>query len=288
MEDNIFLDQTEAFKTASLQFTNSRFENLPIAYYAGDLIEDKELNLANMININLDNLENELTETPNRIPINIKYTNIHLSQNEVDELQEYFKDCIERVNANREKIVQMYKKDISNIQLDFADTLRIFFITSRHTTVSYDISKELSEVFSTLGYETLISSEQNNMQSWGQDSNSGYFGWHLKNMLEFKPHICINIDYMHNDFLPSNMFNFVWFQNDENILKSNIKLKQRKNDFIFASTKSIIKLLFSKNKKIKVKKQLIYTENNLQKITSKTSCEYFANKILKIIKKKQK
>ena len=288
MADRIYLDQVAAFKNASLQCSNNRFDNLDISYYVGDQIEIEEIKLENMIHIDLDNLELELTETPNRIPTTIEYLNISLSNSEANDLQEYFTNCIDRVNDNREKIVQMYKEEIKNIELDFTETFRIFFITSRLTAVSYDTSKELAEVFNELGYETFVSMEQNNMQSWGQNDDSGYFGWHLKNMLEFKPHICINIDYMHNDFLPSDMYNFVWFQDSENILKNDIKLEIRKKDYVFSTTKKIDKLLSSKNDKIKIKRQLVYTKNTTSKIAQDASCEYFANKILKTIKKKLK
>lgn len=230
--DMYFLNPNEAYKTAILRNTYGTFNDLQICYYDGEKFDNTP---ENMINVPIGEIYDFFSERGLRIPTAVSHEGMNLNIETKKEIESYILTALKSSNIKRSGMIDIYKKEIKNIKLDFREPLRIFFITTRLTSVMQYAVKNVSSAFEKLGYTTFISVEHNDMMSWGQNEDSGYFAWHLKNMLDFKPHITLNINYMHNSFLPKDMFNFIWFQDPVPILTNNEKIKLRKRDYIFTA-----------------------------------------------------
>ena len=228
--DFYFLDSTVAHNTALLQKKSGLFNNLQVCYYDGQKIEGTP---ENMINVPLEKIYDFFSKSNLRPPQAMNCEKRNLEKNTISNLNQYIQKSLYNASLKRQEMAALYKKEIQNIKLDFTQPLRILFITTRITSVMQYASKNVSEALRKLGYETFVSIEENDMQIWGSDE-SDQFVWHLKNILEFKPHVIFNINYLHNEFLPKDMFNFIWFQDPMPILSSKGKLKLRERDFLFS------------------------------------------------------
>ncbi len=230
-----FLNSLSAYEQAKKQIRTGLFNDLQICYYHGEPIQS---DLENLIHLPLENIYDFMCETDygliEEITVN-DTSNMELN----NKIKTYIDTAQKEAVAKRAEFEKLYKEEIRKIKLDFNEPLRIFFLTSRITTVLQHTAKGLMNAFMNLGYETFLSIEKNDMQRWGSNQNSGYFAWHLKNMFEFKPHIVVNIDYLHNDFLPKEMFNFIWFQDDAPFMYENKQIELRKRDFVFHLTSGL-------------------------------------------------
>lgn len=231
IKDTYFFDYNAAYLEAKKKHKFGSFDNLQICYYNG--LKTNKINYPNLISVPIGEMFEYFCETPNRMFQSVDFDG-KFEPNEQIEVLEQMKRLLELTVNYKKNIEKAYKEEIKKIKLNFNEPLRIFFITTRLTTVLQYSAKNLAESFRDAGYEVFVSVEDNAMQSWGQNQDSGYFGWHLKNMLEFKPHICVNVDYMHNDFLPDEMFNFIWFQDPVPEITNNNKLHLRSRDFVFS------------------------------------------------------
>lgn len=242
--DTYFLDPLEAYKTAILKNKSGLFSDLQICYYDGVKIENTP---PNMIHLPMEKIYDFFLESGLRFPTDISFNGVRLTKQTKKEITQYLNTSLQESLIKRNEIMNSYKKKIKKLKLNFNEPLRVFFITTRITSVMQYIVKNLALEFEALGYETFISIEANEMMSWGQNQDGGYFTWHLKNMLEFKPHITININYLNNDFLPEEIFNFIWFQDIMPIMTDDSKINLRKRDFIFHLTKGIGEKLLKRN-----------------------------------------
>ena len=238
-----FLEPVAAYKQAKKKLRAKPFNEIDVCYYDG---EEIQTDLDNLIHLPLENIYDFMCETPYPPITTIVPHDIH-NEKFNREVQQYIDTAQAKVIIQREEFVKLYKQEIQKIKLDFSEPLRVFFISSRITTVLQHSAYSLMEAFKELGYETFFSREPYETQRWGINQESGYFAWHLKNMLEFKPHITINLDYLHNDFLPQEMFNFVWFQDPMPILTNDEKPFLRKRDYIFYLTRRLGGMMHGKN-----------------------------------------
>lgn len=234
-----FLNPELAYQEALQQKRTGLHNDLQICYYNGEPLNS---DLPNLINLPLEHIYGFMSETDYRM--------IRVFRIEEGSDPEFDNKIISYIDVSQKKAIlkkaefkELFKQEVRKIKLDFSEPLRIFFITTRATTVLQHCAKSLRETFTNMGYETFLSIEHNDMQSWGMDQDDNDFVWHLKNMLDFKPHITINIDYLHNDFLPDEMFNFVWFQDMMPIFDNNGHVKTRERDFIFHLTTGLGDLL---------------------------------------------
>ena len=228
--DLYFLDSDIAYQTAILQNKSRLFNDLQVCYYDG--IERKNTP-GNMVHVPFENISDFFSESKLRPPQAMNCENKALGENTINDINQYIQKSLYTASLKRQDTAGFYKKEIANIILDFKEPLRILFITTRITSVMQYAAKNVSEALKKLGYETFISIEDNAMQTWGSDE-SDQFVWHLKNILDFKPHAIFNINYMHNEFLPKEMFNFIWFQDPMPILSSKEKFNLRDRDFLFS------------------------------------------------------
>ena len=237
--DTYFLNPLSAYEQAKKQERTGLFNDLQICYYHGEPIQS---DLENLIHLPLENLYNFMCETPYR-RIQICLRDEGFDVNVYDEIIVYINKVQNEAFKKIAEFEKLYKDEIRKLKLNFSEPLRVFFLTTRTTTVLQNSANGLMNAFKNLGYETFFSIEENDMQSWGMNEDSGYFAWHLKNMLEFKPHITINLDYLHNNFLPNEIFNFIWIQDEMPFMHQNQLVQLRKRDFVFHLTSGMRSVL---------------------------------------------
>ncbi len=268
MNDIYFLNADAAFNIAVKQNISDDCSNLQLCYYHGELVEGAP---SNMINVPVENIYEYFSESSYRIPTAIDKGSIDIEDEDKEMIVKYINKALKYAVQKRKAFELMYKEKIENISLNYKKILRIFFVTSRCTPDWKNCSYKLANAFEKLGYKTLVSSEDNNMQTWEQTQNSNYFAWHLKNMLDYKPHIVITEDDLYRDFIPKNMFNIVFTKNSHNIFS--LKKKDfRKRDFIFTNSKEI--------KNSKFKNNILYLKDSIFTINKDKQYDIFAAKIL--------
>jgi len=229
--DTYFTEYESAYHVAKQKNRSGIFNDLDICYYNGDKQDNGELE--NLIHLPLEHIYDYFTETPNRHPLNF-ISGIEDAKLKND-IQEFLQVSQSLAWDAKLKICNQYKEEVSKLEPDFSEPLRILFITTRITTVLQFATRNIEEVFRKMGYETFISIESNAMQSWGANDsrNNANFAWHLKNILHFNPHIIFNIDWVNNEFLNDKIFNFTWYQDPMPILFNGEEIKKRDRDYFF-------------------------------------------------------
>lgn len=274
--DTYFFDYNEALEEAKRQNKFSVFDHLQICYYNG---EDRESEYENLIGVPIDDFCDYVTESPNRAIENIRFDRRFNAIQKV-QIKETMHE-LQNVAFNKKYSLGLeYKRLIREQKPDFSEPWRILFVTTRGTTVLQYVCKNMAEAFSDLGYETFVSIESSAMEFWGGNDtiNNPYFVHHLKNIYEYNPHIIINIDWINNNFLHDDVFNFVWFQDPMPILKDNEKIIQRERDFYFYLVKNFKEQLVRKHvEESKIFYQPFCTNPNLFKLDSSIKRE---NKIV--------
>lgn len=231
-----FLNPSQAYEEAKQQKRTGLYKDLQICYYHGEKLDS---DLPNLIHLPLEHIYDYMSETDNRM-IGTFRQEPHSDSEFNNKVIEYIQNAQKEAIAKKHEFIALFKQEIKNMTLNFNEPLRIFFITSRATTVLQHSAKGLCDAFKDMGYETFLSIEHNDMQSWGVNQESSYFVWHLKNMYDFKPHIVINIDFLHNDFLPNEMFNIIWFQDNMPIFEDKTKrIALRERDFVYHLVKGV-------------------------------------------------
>lgn len=220
IEDTYFLNPKEALRVAQEQ--NRWGENdslLQVCYYEGELINS---HLPNLIYLPLDNMLESLVYGVHRIPTKIDFTGLELSEEIRVEVLLNFNHSIEQVKMYRKQLNKQYYTQMKNSKPDFNEKWRFYLSASSSTQVMQHVSKNIASSLQDLGYEVLY-----HLYYGTEDVGS------LKVMAEFNPHVTININHMMNEFLSSEIFNFVWFQDMMPALKSEEKILFRKRDYIF-------------------------------------------------------
>ena len=271
-KDTYFFNQENALEVAKQQNRSGMFNDLQICYYNPLDIPLQE-SYENLIPLPLEKIYDYMVETPNRM---IK--DINLSSDLPSDLCQ---DIAKYITKSQKNAVQKkydfgleYKNAIKNAFLDFDEPWRIFFLTSRHTTVLQYVIENIAEAFNGLGYDTFISKEQNDMQSWHIDNNNA---WHLKDIYEYNPHIVINLDNLNETLYNVSTFNFTWFQDSTAILYNKTKIDLNVRDYIFTlhdefrdaliqkgvDKSKLFRQSFATNPKIFFENKLIKKENKV-------------------------
>jgi len=227
--DIYFLNNEKAYKQAMLQETFGEYNNLQICYYSGDKLDDAPINL---IHVKIEEIYEYFSETSNRIPEAIDSGDMGISSNDKELITNYIKKALSNAHKKRTAFGLLYQNEILKMKPNFSEPLRFIFIASRIEPKVQKMAKKMANVLKQKGFEVFISKEENSMQSWGQSTNNTFFAWHLKNILDFKPHCIINFNAINNEFLPKKVFNFIFIEDQTKV--SSIKKKDlRKKDFIF-------------------------------------------------------
>jgi hypothetical protein len=241
--DTYFFNLGEALQEAQKQNTSGIFNDLQICYYNGPEMPNNPY--PNLISLPIDNICDYMSETPNRIIRKIQFDST-FTQEEQSKMTILISDLQKIAWRNKAAIGDEYRKVIKELKPDFNDQkLRVLFLTTRTTTVLQYVSKNLADAFDSLGHDTLVSIEENAMQSWGANDshNNSDFAWHLKNIYEFNPHIIFNLDWINNSFLGDDVFNFIWFQDPMETLYNEEKINLRDRDFFYSLNDVIDNLL---------------------------------------------
>ena len=97
------------------------------------------------------------------------------------------------------RVLSESEKKIAKNKPDFSEKkLRVFIAACRETTVMQYISKSIASAFKKRGCVTYISTEENTMQIGTSDLQ-------FQEMLDFKPHIIININHLNNEYISKDL-----------------------------------------------------------------------------------
>lgn len=243
-KDTLFFSPQKALETA---LKNNEVETIPghpiralqICYYIGEQLINENIP-KNCIHIDLENLYNYFVTTKNRFPqIYDLYSN-DLNTDEAKILAKNIDDVLMVVKQERDKLVNLYVKQIIEQKPNFNDKkLRVFIPTIREATVIKHVSKNLSEAFEKAGYEVLFYLPD----ELGEQYPLAKYHY----MYEFNPHIVVAIDFIENQVLNDNVFFFCWMQDPMPILYNGEPIKLRNRDYYFSLLNKFTKRLILKN-----------------------------------------
>lgn len=269
--DHYFTEYENAYNTAKEQKRVGPFNQLEICYYNGVKQDDDEF--INLIHLPLEEIYDYFSETPNRVPTNF-VSNIP-DQNLKDKIQNHVSESIRHAWSKKNKICDHFKEEVSRLDPNFDEPLRILFVTTNMTTVGQYITKNIENEFRKMGYETFISIESNEIQTWGANDSheNANYAWHLRNILDFNPHVIFTINWLNNTFLNDKVFNFVWFQDPMPILEDNTNLILRERDYYFYLVDDYRRKLINKGiseeklfpLSMATNKEIFFYDNSIQK-----------------------
>lgn len=258
IQDTYFLNPQVAFEEAKKQnklYINGVIESTQICYYDGIELKDTPYNC---INVPIKNLIEYFSITENRFPTNINVTNSSISTN--DELIKLKNSFIKIMKISKDNMINNIiniSNKIKELKPNFNDKiLRVYIGTCRETTVMQYVSKNIASAFENLGYKVFVTTQKDDIKACSMLKA-------LKDILNFNPHIIVNINHINNQYLNNNIFNFIWFQDAMPILKNNERIILRKRDYIFSLVKEFDKHLDRKN--IDYQRQSFCLNNNIYK-----------------------
>ncbi len=232
--DTYFLNSQEALRVASRHHRSSDQdqERLQVCYYNGDKIDS---DLTNLIHLPMKSLVEDLAQGELRIPAEINFDGLDLSQDQVNDIANNLVTAINQAQAYRNELHNVYATRLKEIKLDFSEPLRFYLIANECTTVMQYVSKSITNTLRKKGYEVLLQ-----IYDGRQDYNS------LKQKFEFNPHVCINVNFLQNEYTSEDVFNFTWFQDPMPFLIDETEVQLKKRDFVFSLFKPLDKLLSKK------------------------------------------
>lgn len=198
---------------------------LQICYYHGEPVND---GIENLICVPFDTMADYFMKTLNRQPQFVDYSGTDFSVQKQQEIGEYFNRFFEEINQQRDERKKKYIQLIKNQEPD-AKVKKVFFMTSRHTTVIQHSTKGIAKAFEKLGYDVKVLIEENDMQLMYKDLR-------VKAIYEFNPHLVVNINHMFNDILNDKTWNVVWWQDPMPELMSEDPIHVRNRDLVFSMT----------------------------------------------------
>ncbi len=224
IEDIYFNDFDEALETAKQQNKFTPYNNLQICYYDG---EEKITEYKNLISLPKNEIVKKLFELNTRIPTKINSKD----QKEIEEQIENFK-------IYKEERYQKIVEEVKSLEIDFNQPLRFYISVDYGASVVWKTSELLKKIFENNSFQVCyeINDEITVMDDFKR----------AKSILQFKPHITININRLRNNFLNEKIFNFIWFMDPTLILFDETKITLRKRDFIFYIGQEIYDALLNK------------------------------------------
>lgn len=219
--DSYFASSSEALTIAlqnnKILAPNKQVKSRQICYYAGDKIVDAP---SNCIHVPFESFVDFFSNTKNRLPVKFY-------------IEESIDKQLTTVKQNIENRIKELKSKIQKQEPIFTDKkLRIFAFGCRETVLIQHIVKSIIEAANTLGYETLLHTQTNDLESCSER-------FYLESLYSFNPHITININHLNNDFLNKYIYNFIWFQDYMPILTDDRKIVLRDRDTVLFLTNEI-------------------------------------------------
>nr|WP_321266975.1 hypothetical protein [uncultured Sulfurimonas sp.] len=232
--DTYFLSPQEALRVAKQQnrSDDQDHEFLQVCYYNGEKIDS---DLINLVHLPINSLVDDLAQGEYKLPTEIDFNGLEASQEEVDAISKNLVTAIKQAQSYRKELNEIYANRLRDAKLDFCEPLRFYLFAHSCTTVMQHISKNIVDVLIDMGYEVLFHLYE------------GIEDYHCyKKMFEFNPHVTININFLRNDFLSDDVFNFVWIQDPMPYLSDDSTIKLRKRDYVFSLIKTLDDLLEKK------------------------------------------
>ena len=239
--DTYFLDSQTALKSAlqknEVLSPNGIVSSLQICYYDGDKIDNAPINC---INVPFDSIINYFSTTKNRLPTVIDSTNTNFSSQDISSLKYNFQKKMAKVNKIVNNKIKKLHEEISNLKPDFQDkTLRIFAHGCKETVLIKHFVKGIIDALKKFGYETHLHKQFSEIESCCEV-------FHLQALKNFNPHITININHLNNQYISSEVLNFIWFQDRLAVERINSSHQLRQRDYVFHLIKSLSDLLMSR------------------------------------------
>lgn len=223
----------EAEKRNRVETSNPHVDGLQICYYDGESIPNAP---ENCINVPVNAFYEYFLTTKNRLPERIHFGIKEYSGDVKNELVSAIQQTLKAIDAERNAMSDALMDNARKLQPEFSETLKIFLIASRETTVMQYISQNIADAFRALGHQVFLSIEENDMQKIDTFM-------HLAHYIQFNPNVVININHFNNSFLHDDVFNFVWFQDFMPVLQNTQPIALRKRDTVYSLLPEIDVLL---------------------------------------------
>ena len=219
-EDIYFLSYEEAYYYAKQQNKRDNGYLLQICYYDG---EYKESDFINLVHLPIDKLSEILAFGTYRFPTKISFAGTSFSDEIKELITNNFDENLRTTQVLRNKCNNYYFNMALTQKPNFNEPLRFFLQANVNTQVMQYISKNIADTLKEKGFDVLL------RYIYGiEDMHS------LKEYVEFNPHVTININHLNNDYINSEVFNFVWFQDYMPFLKDEAIVQNRKRDYFFS------------------------------------------------------
>ena len=234
LPDTYFLNANEALRVAKQQNRSDDQDQqyLQLCYYNGEKIET---DLINLIHLPMNSLVDDLSQGTYRIPTKVDFTGLDISSEDTLSISNNIKSAIQTAQAYRAELHTIYADRLKDSKLDFSEPLRFYLLANTRTTVMQYVSKSIVKILKNRGYDVFL-----HLYHGIEDYDS------LKSKFEFNPHVSININFLMNEAISDDTFNFTWFQDPMPFLLNETKTILRKRDFVFSLFKTIDDLLLKK------------------------------------------
>lgn len=235
IEDTYFLDYNTAVDIASQDKWLDKW-NKQLCYYSGDF---KENNLENLIHLPFENIVDYFITKDTRIPTKIDTNGLELSQEVKDDILNSFNILRSQIDVKLEQMGQLLTNEIKSKKLNFNEPLRFLLKGNKTTEVMQYQSKNIANTIKDMGYEVRFE-----LDNQYETINNYRI---TKAIFEYNPHVTININSIDNFYLNDDTFNFIWFQDQVDLLVQDKEIKLRDRDFVFHLTKDIEEFILEKN-----------------------------------------
>lgn len=268
IKDTYFLNSELALEEALKDnkfYINDVIETTQICYYDGEKLPNAPYNC---INVPITDMITYFSTTTNRYPSSLNPEKSDTQTPEqIKQLMSLFKQIFKISQQKSNEKTLLLKEQIKKSKPDFSDDkLRVYIYGCRETTVMQYVAKNIANSFPNNDFEVLYYTQDNDLQTCNLLQ-------YLEKMLEFNPHITININHLENDYLNDSIFNFVWFQDTMPILTNEEEINLRERDYIFSYNNLLTDLLQEK----KVPENKIFTQD----IVPVDTKEFFLNSKIK-------
>jgi len=206
-KDTYFLDPLIALNTAKqknrVSCGHPTIDGLQACYYHGAILEH---NLENLIHVDLGNFVQFFSKSALRPPLNCSISN-QFDVATKQKIQKVFQESHKAIADSRNHNIIRLAEQAKLIEPDFQNDrpIRVFVQTSRLTQVMQYSARGIAKALEKMGYEIFFQIEENEMESHNGATV-------LQNHVDFKPHITVNINHVHNRYLNQGVINIIWFQ----------------------------------------------------------------------------
>ena len=228
--DTYFFDAGQAWQAAEQRNRvfcgHPTIDGLQVCYYDGDPIPEAP---ENMINLPFENILTFFLDTRLRIPESIGFPPLATDEQK-QEIENLFLQVLDEIKRQRVETTSEMANAIRQQHpvISANEPLRIFFPSSRLTTVMQYASKNLAKAFEKLGHQILLSMETNEME--GIDMSH-----RLTEFYHYQPHVVVNINHLYNQFLNPEIINITWWQDAMPEIKQQKRGHWRERDFVYSA-----------------------------------------------------